>query len=126
MAAKGMAAASGRRQRGLSLLGFLFVAAVVLIGALLAFRVVPAYIEWYNVQRALDAAVKDSTDPTLNNIRRSMERKLNADYADAISAKDVEVTRTGNTITASVSWQKKLPLVSNVSLLLDFDATSSR
>ena len=44
----------------------------------------------------------------------------------SVSAKDVEVTRTGNTITASVSWQKKLPLVSNVSLLLDFDATSSR
>ena len=108
------------------LLGFLFVAAVVLIGALLAFRMVPAYIEWYTVQRALDAAVKDATDPTLNNIRRSMERKLNADYADAVSARDVEVTRTGNTITASVSWQKKLPLVSNVSLLLDFDATSSR
>ena len=102
------------------------VAAVVLIGALLAFRMVPAYIEWYTVQRALDAAVKDANDPTLNNIRRSMERKLNADYADAVSAKDVEVTRTGNTITASVSWQKKLPLVSNVSLLLDFDATSSR
>jgi len=126
MAAKGMAAASRRRQRGLSLLGFLFVAAVVLVAALLAFRMVPAYIEWYTVQRALDAAVKDSTDPTLNNIRRSMERKLNADYADAVSARDVEVTRTGNTITASVSWQKKLPLVSNVSLLLDFDATSSR
>jgi len=126
MAASGMAAGGARTQRGLSLLGFLFVAAVVLIAALLAFRMVPAYIEWYTVQRALEAAVKDASDPTLNNIRRAMERKLNADYADAVSARDVEVTRSGNIITASVSWQKKLPLVSNVSLLLDFDASATR
>ena len=126
MAATGLAAGSRGRQRGLSLIGFLFVAAVVLIGALLAFRVIPAYIEWYTVQKALDNAMRDTTEPTLANIRRSMERKLNADYVDAVYAKDVEVTRNGNTITASVSWQKKLPLVANVSLLLDFDAAASR
>jgi len=124
--AVGKAQGSRHQQRGLSLIGFLFVAAVVLVVALIAFRMVPAYIEWYTVQKALDAAVKDTNDPTLTNIRRSMERKLNADYADAVSARDVEVTRQGNTITASVSWQKKLPLVSNVSLLLDFDASASR
>jgi Tfp pilus assembly major pilin PilA len=114
------------RQRGLTLLGFLFVAAVLLIAALLAFRMVPAYIEYYTVQKALDNAIRDTNDPTLTNIRRSVERKLNADYVDAVYAKDVEVTRNGNTVTASVSWQKKLPLVANVSLVLDFDAAASR
>jgi Tfp pilus assembly protein PilE len=126
MAARRASTGSRERQRGLTLVGFLFVAAVVLIAALVAFRMAPAYIEWYTVQRALENAVKDTTDPTLNNIRRSMERKLNADYADAVSARDVEVTRQGNNIVASVSWQKKLPLVANVSLLLDFDASASR
>jgi Tfp pilus assembly protein PilE len=115
-----------RRQRGLSMIGFLFVAAVVVVVALLTFRMLPAYIEWYTIQKALDAAVADVNDPTLNNIRKSMERKLNADYADAVSARDVDVVRNGNTITAQVSWQKKLPLVKNVSLLLDFDASASR
>jgi hypothetical protein len=55
-----------------------------------------------------------------------MDRKLSADYADAVTAKDVAVTKSGNVTTASVSWQKVLPLVSNVSLLLDFDASASR
>jgi hypothetical protein len=36
------------------------------------------------------------------------------------------VTKDGNTITASVSWQKQLHMVGNVSLLLDFDASASR
>ncbi len=55
-----------------------------------------------------------------------MDRKLSADYADAITPKDVAVTKNGNVVTASASWQKILPLVSNVSLLLEFDASASR
>lgn len=117
---------AARAQAGLSMSGFLFVAAVVLVTALLAFRTVPAYIEYFTIQKALDNALRDAPDPTLNNIRRSMERKLNADYADAVSARDVEVTKNGNQITASVSWQKKLPLVYNASLLLEFDASATR
>jgi hypothetical protein len=115
-----------RRQHGLTMVGFLFVAVVVLVTALLAFRMIPAYIEWYTIQKALDGAMAETNDPTLNNIRRAMDRKLSADYADAITAKDVEVTKTGNTITASVSWQKKLPVAGNVSILIDFDASASR
>jgi hypothetical protein len=114
------------RQRGLSVLGFLFVAAVVLSVALLAFRMIPAYIEYFTIQKALDGALADSNDLSVASIRRAMDRRLSADYADAISAKDVDVTKTGNTITASVSWEKRLPVVKNVSILLEFDASASR
>jgi Tfp pilus assembly protein PilV len=115
-----------RRQRGLSMIGFLFVTAVVLIVALLSFRMIPAYIEYYTIQKALEGALADSNDLSVATIRRAMDRRLAADYADAVTAKDVEVSKAGNAITASVSWTKKLPLVSNVSLLLEFDASASR
>ena len=55
-----------------------------------------------------------------------MDRRLAADYADAVAAKDVEVSKSGNNVTASVSWEKRLHMVGNVSLLLEFDATASR
>ncbi len=38
------------------MIGFLFVAAVVLVVALLAFRMIPAYIEYYTIQKALESA----------------------------------------------------------------------
>lgn len=118
----------GRRQaqRGLSMIGFLFVAAVVLVTALIAFRMIPSYIEYYTVQKALEGALADSDDLTVATIRRAMNRRLSADYADVITSKDVEVTREGNKVIASVGWEKRLPLVSNVSILLDFYATASR
>jgi len=108
------------------MLGFLFVAAVVLVVALLAFRTAPAYMEFYTVQRALDSALQETPDPTLLNVRRVLERKLDADYVDAVTARDVEVTKQGNVVTASLSWQRKLPLVYNASLLLEFDAVATR
>ncbi len=114
------------RQRGLSMMGFIFVAAVVLVSALVAFRVIPAYIEYFSVQKALQGALNDSTELTRADIRRRVERRIGAEYIDSVNATDVEVTKSNNVTTASVSWENKLHLVGNISLLLEFDASASR
>jgi predicted membrane chloride channel (bestrophin family) len=114
------------RQRGLTMLSFLFVLAVVLVAALLAFRVIPAYIEYFSVQKALAGALNDSKDLTRAEVVKLLERRLGAEYIDSVRAADIEVTRSANVTTASVSWQAKLPLVANASLLLEFDASASR
>jgi Tfp pilus assembly major pilin PilA len=116
----------GTRQRGLSMIGFLFVAAVALIAALLAFRVIPAYIEYFSVQKALEGALNDSKDLTKQDVRRLVERRLGAEYIDSVHSDDIEVTRNGNVTTASAAWQNKLHLVGNASLLLEFEASASR
>ena len=115
-----------RDQRGLSMIGFLFVAAVLMVCALLAFRMIPAYIEYYTVQRALESALASTPDPNQNTVRRAFDLKLAADYVDSVTAKDVQVAKSGNQITASVAWEKKLPIVHNVSLLMEFNAEASR
>ena len=51
------------RQRGLSMLGFLFVAAVVVACVMIGFRVLPAYIEYYSVQKALEQALARRQGP---------------------------------------------------------------
>jgi len=114
------------RLRGLTMTGFLFVLVVVLIVALLSFRVIPAYIEYFSVQRALEGALNDSKDLSKGEVRRLVERRIGAEYIDSVRASDIEVVKNGNVTTASVSWQNKLHLVGNASLLLDFDASASR
>jgi hypothetical protein len=114
------------RQRGLTMTGFLFVAVVVLIVALICFRVIPAYIEYFSVQKALEGALADSKDLSKADIRKLVERRIGADYIDSVNAGDIDVTKTGNVTTASVSWQTKLHMVGNASVLLEFDASASR
>ncbi len=117
---------SAKRQHGLTITGFLFVAAVVIIAALVSFRMIPAYIEYYSVKKALEGALNDARDLSPAEIRRSVERRLNVDYVDSVRASDVEVTKSGNTVTAATTWEKRLHMVGNVSIILEFEATASR
>jgi len=114
------------RQRGLTMIGFLFVTVVVVIAALISFRVIPAYIEYFSVQKALEGALNDSKDLSRAEVRRLVERRLGAEYIDSVHAGDIEVNKIGNVTTASASWQNKLHLVGNASILLEFDASASR
>jgi hypothetical protein len=114
------------QQQGLTMWGFLFVTAVVVIAALISFRVIPAYIEYFSVQKALEGALNDSKDLSRADVRRLVERRLGAEYIDSVHAGDIEVTKIGNVTTASASWQNKLHLIGNASILLEFDASATR
>jgi hypothetical protein len=115
------------RQRGLSMLGFLFVAAVVVTFVMVGFRVMPAYIEYYSVTKALEEALANTKD--LNSaaeVRSAFQRRADAGYIESVQGKDIDVTKDKNEITASVSWSRKLHMVGNMSLWLDFDASAAR
>src|SRR6476661_8226848 len=113
-------------ERGLSMTGFLFTTIVIVVVALVAFRVGPSYIEYFTVQKALDTTMQEVETPTAAEIRRSMDRRLSADYVDAVNAGDVLVGREGNSIVATLAWQKILHMVGNASILLEFEARSTR
>ena len=115
-----------RHERGITILGFIFVAAVVIVVALVGFRVLPAYIEYFAVQKALQQALDDSPGGNVQEVRRAFDRKVSAGYIESVRAADVQVTRQQNAITASVGWQRILPMVGNASILLDFDAAATR
>lgn len=115
------------RQRGLSMLGFLFVAVVVVICVMIGFRVLPSYIEYYSVQKALERSLADAKDlNSVAEVRKAFQRHADAGYIDSVSGRDIEVVKLKNEVTASASWTRKLPMVANASLLLEFEATATR
>jgi hypothetical protein len=116
-----------RNQKGISILGFIVIAAMVVCFVMVGFRVTPAYIEYYSVQKALQQSLYDVKD--LNStaeVRNAFQRRADAGYIESVSGKDIEVVKTKNEITATATWTRKLHLVGNVSLFLDFDASATR
>jgi hypothetical protein len=115
------------RQRGLSMIGFLFVAAVVVTCVMIGFRVLPSYIEFYSIQKALEQSLADVGDlNSAADVRKAFQKRADAGYIDSVSGRDIEVVKVKNEVTASASWTRKLPMVANVSLLLEFEATATR
>jgi hypothetical protein len=116
-----------QRQGGLSILGFIFVAAVVVIFAMIGFRTLPSYIEYFTVKKVLAKTLEDAKEGfSMYDFRRSFDLKASADYIDSVRGSDIEVTKDGKTIVASAAWSKTLHLVGNVSLLLEFEATATK
>jgi Tfp pilus assembly major pilin PilA len=115
------------RQDGLTILGFLFVAAVVVAIVMIGFRVTPAYIEYYSVEKALIQALADTKDyRSPVEVRKAFQARADAGYIESVRGTDVEVVKQGNEVIASAAWTRKLHLVGNMSLFLEFEASATR
>jgi hypothetical protein len=123
---KGTLMIGRKAQQGMTLMGFIVAAALVTVIALVGFRMVPAYIEFYSVQKAVKGALDDANPLTVNEVRKLFDRRVAADYIDSVRASDLDITKEGNEIVATATWEKRLPLVANVSLVLDFEAKARR
>jgi hypothetical protein len=114
-------------QTGITIIGFLFVAVVVLAVAMIGFRVLPAYIEYFSVQKILKQTLDNMPEgETLGQFQRDFGLRAGADYIDSVYGQDVDLVKEGNQLVASATWTKTLPLIGNASLLLDFTASATK
>jgi hypothetical protein len=117
-----------KRQQGLTIFGFVLVAAVVVIFAMVGFRVIPAYVEYFSVQRALQDTMRNSgADP--NNpaaFRNELARRLQTSYVEEVKATDAIIQRTGTGVTAEIAWERRLHMFGNAYILLEFETSATR
>jgi len=114
------------KQRGVSMLGFLFVAVAVIIIAMLAMKLVPAYIEFFSVKKILNAMGQDSETKAMSNneIRSSFAKRANVGYVTVVKPEDLDIDRTGGNMVISTEYEYRTPLVANISMVVDFKASS--
>jgi Tfp pilus assembly protein PilE len=115
-------------QRGLTIIGFLLVAAVIVVFAMVGFRVVPAYVEYFAVTKALQDQlnVADAGTQDLESFRKGLSGRFNVGYVESVAPADVLLTKTGNNIVATADWERRLHMIGNAYILLEFEASASR
>ena len=115
------------RQDGLTMTGFLFTAIVAVTAVMIAFRMIPPYIEYFTVKKIMAKTLEDSKQGfSLYQFRRDFDLKASADYIDSVRGSDINVAKEGTALVATASWTRTLHLVGNVSLLLEFEATATK
>lgn len=114
------------RQQGLTMFGFLFVAIVFVVAAMLAMKLVPAYVEFFSVKKILNAMAQDGDlrDKSNAEIRSSFSRRAGIDYVSAVKPEDLFIDRSGGVPVISVAYEFRTPLIANISLVVDFSASS--
>jgi len=114
------------KQRGLTMFGFLFVAIVLVMIALLAMKLVPAYIEFFSVKKILATMGQESELRSKSNaeIRSDFSRRAGVGYVTVVKPEDITIDRRGGVPVISADYAFRTKLVGNVSLVVDFSASS--
>jgi Tfp pilus assembly protein PilE len=117
-----------QKQKGMTFIGLVLVIVAIVCIAVVAMKVVPAYIEFASVKKVI---ARIGNEPNLNemskkDIQVAFEKAADAGYVTVISSKDLLITKgeTGNIVTAD--YQVVVPIVANASVLLDFYASTEK
>lgn len=113
-----------RAQRGVSLIGLLAWAIIIGFIGYLAVRVLPTMNEYFTIQRAVDRVAAESP-PTVGEVRRAFDKQKDIEYSiSSISGKDLEVTKENDKLVIRFAYEKEIPIVEPVYLLLKYKGRS--
>lgn len=115
-----------KRQRGIGLLSILIGAGLLFFVALLGMKVAPEFIGYYTILKNVKATAHDPAmaGASVSEIRNAFAKRTEIESSSSISAEDLEITKDGNEIVISFAYFKKIPLIANVSLMIDFEGSS--
>ena len=114
------------RQRGVSLSGLLVWSVILIIVAIGGMKVIPAYVQNAEIKSILSTIVNDSEmqGPQSKDIRESFSKRAMMNNINVVTANDIEIVKDARGLSLSISYQVKIPLVGNASLLLEFNPSS--
>jgi len=114
-----------RQQRGIALSGLLFWGIVIALVAVLGMKVTPEYMDYFKIQKSVKAVAAEANGKTLTEIRAAYEKYASVNQISTVKSTDLDISKDGNEIVIAFEYEKRIPLFWNVSLLIDFQGSSS-
>jgi hypothetical protein len=111
-----------KRQRGLSLVGVLFVGLIVVFLLLVGAKLVPAIVEYLAIEKAVQKIKNEGN--TVGDIRAAFDRYATIDDIKSINARDLDITKEGDQIVISYAYSYNVQILDNVRLVIDFAGTT--
>lgn len=114
------------QQRGLSFGGFIVGAFLLVLASITGLKLIPAYMENAQINNVFNTI---SHDPDMQKaspreIRNSFDKRAVIDSITVIKADEIEIASDGGNLMLSASYNVKVPLLANISLLLEFNPSS--
>lgn len=114
-----------RKTRGITMIGFLIVLGVLGFFAYAAMRLIPVYTEYHGVSKSMDLVAKEpgSAQKTIDQIRSDLSVKFSIQYVDdaSVPPQAIQVLRQGGGATLRIAYQRRVPFLANIELLVSFD-----
>lgn len=109
-------------QRGMTLIGLLFVGGLVAVVGVITAQVVPTVIEYQTILKAVNKAKEGNTVP---EVRMIFDRAASIDAISSITAKDLDVTKENDQVVVRFAYQREFHLVGPAFLTLKYSGQSN-
>jgi hypothetical protein len=108
-------------QRGITFIGWLFLLLPIAIVVYAGIRVVPMYLNYMNVSKALNntAAAAQGVN-NMTTLHVDIEKNFDVQSIEHPGPRDLDVHREGDHMVIIADYEDTAPLFFNISLLLQF------
>ncbi len=116
-----------QRQAGMTGIGWLIILSLIGFFAYIAIRLFPVYYENFAVRSSLESAVQENNAPQLSNaqLRRLILNRLDINNVETVNKEHITIEKLkGGGRMIHVTYSVKVPLMSNISAMLDFDESA--
>lgn len=113
-----------QRQKGMTFLGYVIVLGVIGFFAIMAMKLVPLYLEYQSVVKIMNGVAAESTaNASPASIRGTIQKRLDVNNIERVTAKDFVLKRERDGTTLSVDYEARTQFAGRLWFLLMFDHT---
>lgn len=117
------------KQKGMSLIGILFIVATVCFYALLAAKLLPVYMENSTVKNILSSLqskpeVTMSQESMATAARSAIQKNFLINNITQARVEDFTFTSTGNGIEIDASYEVRVNIINNIDAVIKFNNTA--
>jgi hypothetical protein len=115
-----------RKMQGTSLIRFLFLAAILSAVIVPAAKLIPAYIESYNVRQSMQAVANDESltrgmDVSEAVIRTALQKRFDINGVQSVNANKLRIKVVRDGYQLNLNYQIIVTILANFDVVLTFD-----
>jgi hypothetical protein len=115
-----------KRQRGVTFIGMVFIAGLIVFAAIIGLKLVPAYIEYATVVNHLRELARspDARGASPREIQIMFNKRAQIDAITAVKGDDIDIEKEGDQVVLRANYSTKIKLFGNLNACIDFAASS--
>ncbi|WP_372656406.1 DUF4845 domain-containing protein [Hydrogenophaga sp.] len=110
-----------QQQRGMTFLGLIVVGALLAYVGVIGAQVVPTYIEFLAVEKAVQKA---AVGTTVGEVRSTFDKAAQIDDIRTIQGKDLEIGKENDRVVVSFDYTREIPLFGPAYLVMKYQGRS--
>ena len=111
-----------RKQRGMSIIGFILILSMVIFASFIGMKIVPVYMEYYSVVSALNGVASERGGANLSpyDLKVKVLNRLYVSYSANVKESHIKIKRA-NGVHLSVAYEVRTPIMGNLDAIAKFN-----